>query len=169
MENEPLLHARISAVIARLKEWHWRLTTAESCTGGLLAKCLTDVAGSSAVFDCGFVCYSNASKIRLLGVQPRLIDLHGAVSAEVAAAMAQGALAHSEAHLSVAITGIAGPEGGTSAKPVGTVFLAAALRSGSCQAMHHRIAGDRGTVRAAAALIALELVGAMLEGRQKDD
>src|SRR5215813_13385728 len=100
-----------------------KLAAAESCTGGLLAGLLTEIPGSSDVFERGFVTYSNQAKQEMLGVTQSLIAAHGAVSAEVARAMAQGALNHAPAHLSVAITGIAGPGGGTADKPVGLVYL----------------------------------------------
>jgi nicotinamide-nucleotide amidase len=103
-----------------------RLATAESCTGGLVAALLTSVAGSSDVVDVGFVTYSNEAKTSLLSVPAALIAQHGAVSAEVARSMAEGAIAHSRAQISVAVTGIAGPGGGTAEKPVGLVYLAAA-------------------------------------------
>jgi nicotinamide-nucleotide amidase len=119
------------------------LTAAESCTGGLICACLTEVAGSSDVFERGFVTYSNAAKMELLGVPEEMIDTHGAVSPEVAGAMCEGALAHSPADLAVAVTGIAGPGGGGPDKPVGLVFIAAARRDGS--AIHLRCAfGDVG-------------------------
>jgi len=104
------------------------IATAESCTGGLVAGLITSIAGSSDVFEAGFVTYSNAAKTRMIGVPVNLIDGFGAVSEEVARAMAEGALARSEAQLAVAITGIAGPGGGTPTKPVGLVHLAAARR-----------------------------------------
>ena len=103
------------------------IATAESCTGGLVSASITSIAGSSAVFDRGFVTYSNEAKAELLGVSPDLIQNHGAVSAEVATAMAEGALKHSRAALSVAITGIAGPGGGSLEKPVGLVHFATAV------------------------------------------
>jgi nicotinamide-nucleotide amidase len=99
------------------------LATAESCTGGQIAAACTDLAGSSAWFDCGLVTYSNAAKIRLLGVDPGLIALHGAVSENVARAMAFGAVSNSKAQVAVAVTGVAGPSGGSPAKPVGTVWF----------------------------------------------
>lgn len=104
------------------------LATAESCTGGLISTCLTDIAGSSDVFERGFVTYSDAAKTELLGVPYRMIETHGAVSEEVACAMASGALAHSKADISVAVTGVAGPGGGSDDKPVGLVFIAAMRR-----------------------------------------
>jgi nicotinamide-nucleotide amidase len=107
-----------------------KLATAESCTGGLVAGALTDIAGSSDVVDCAFVTYSNEAKEALLGVPPATLEQHGAVSAETAAAMADGALAKSQADVTVAITGIAGPGGGSKQKPVGLVHFAAARRDG---------------------------------------
>lgn len=102
------------------------IATAESCTGGLIAAALTEIAGSSEIVDRGFVVYTNRAKTELLGVPPELIDRHGAVSEEVARAMAEGALKHSTAELAVSVTGIAGPGGATPGKPVGLVHLAAA-------------------------------------------
>jgi nicotinamide-nucleotide amidase len=107
-----------------------KITTAESCTGGLVAAALTEIAGSSDVVDCGFVTYSNAAKRKMLGVPAATLTRHGAVSAATAAAMAKGALKKSQADVSVAITGIAGPGGGTKQKPVGLVYFAAASRDG---------------------------------------
>lgn len=104
------------------------LATAESCTGGLIAAALTDVAGSSATFDRGFVTYSNEAKAEMLGVLPMAIEKHGAVSKEVASQMARGALAHSRANIAVSVTGIAGPGGGSKDKPVGLVFIGVATQ-----------------------------------------
>jgi nicotinamide-nucleotide amidase len=104
--------------------------TAESCTGGMVAAAITDISGSSGVFDRGFVTYSNAAKTEMLGVSSNLLETHGAVSEEVARAMAQGALAHSNATLAVAITGIAGPGGGSATKPVGLVHFVCATKTG---------------------------------------
>jgi nicotinamide-nucleotide amidase len=109
-----------------------RVATAESCTGGLVAAALTEIAGSSDVVECGFVTYSNQAKEAMLGVPASTLKRYGAVSAETASAMAAGALAHSQADLSVAITGIAGPGGGSKQKPVGLVHFAAASRDGRC-------------------------------------
>ncbi len=111
---------------ARTKVYH--LATAESCTGGLIAALLTEVPGSSDVFERGFVTYSNAAKVEMLGVPADAIRLHGAVSPEVARAMAEGAIARSAADLAVAVTGVAGPSGGTPTKPVGLVEFACAIR-----------------------------------------
>jgi nicotinamide-nucleotide amidase len=123
------------------------LTTAESCTGGLIAAMCTSVAGSSDWFERGFVTYSNAAKTEMLGVDASLIAAHGAVSAEVACAMASGALAHSRATWAVAVTGIAGPGGATPGKPVGTVWFALAQRGGAAQAELLQLEGDRTAVR----------------------
>ncbi|MCS6891018.1 MAG: nicotinamide-nucleotide amidohydrolase family protein [Rhodovarius sp.] len=139
------------------------LVTAESCTGGLIGAALTAVPGSSAVVEGGFIAYANEAKSRMLGVDPRLIAAHGAVSEEVARAMAAGALAASGADLAVACTGIAGPGGGSAAKPVGLVHIAAARRGG---VMLHRaevFPGDRAAVRAATVDAALALLLALLD------
>jgi nicotinamide-nucleotide amidase len=119
------------ALLAQCRAQGLRVATAESCTGGLIAAALTAVPGSSDVVERGFVTYSNEAKTEMLGVPAALIAAHGAVSLEVAGAMAQGALAHSRADVAVAVTGIAGPGGGGEAKPVGLVHIAAARRGGS--------------------------------------
>ena len=132
--------------------------TAESCTGGLVAAALTAIAGSSDVVERGFVTYSNRAKTAMLGVPATLLEAHGAVSEPVARAMAEGALAHSAAGIAVAVTGIAGPGGGSAAKPVGLVHFACA-RTGTMTVARHRIfAGDRDAVRLQAALTALALL-----------
>lgn len=123
------------------------LATVESCTGGGVAQAVTDVAGSSQWFERGFVTYSNRSKQELVGVPAAVLAEHGAVSAPTARAMALGGLAYSQAHVSVAITGIAGPGGATPGKPVGTVFIAWAQRDGDSCVEHHRFDGDRAAVR----------------------
>ena len=130
-----------------LRERGLHLVTAESCTGGLIAAACTSIAGSSDWFERGIVCYSNEAKTELLGVGAALIAKHGAVSAEVARAMAEGALAHSPADLSLAVTGVAGPSGGTEAKPVGTVWLALARRGEPAQATLLQLQGNRAEVR----------------------
>ena len=124
-----------------------KLATAESCTGGLIAAACTAVAGSSDWFERGFVTYSNEAKTESLGVDARLIAAHGAVSEEVARAMAEGALVHSRAQLAVAVTGIAGPGGGSKAKPVGTVWLAVARAGEGAQAELLQLGGDRTAIR----------------------
>lgn len=132
--------------------------TAESCTGGMVAAAITDIPGASAVFDRGFVTYSNQSKIEALGVDEVLIDAYGAVSEEVTKAMAQGALKHSNVNISVAISGIAGPGGGTKEKPVGLVFFAAAARHGELHAENQLFSGSRAEIRQLATEKALEML-----------
>jgi len=139
-----------------------RVVIAESCTGGLVAAALTEVPGSSAVLDRAYVTYSNESKQQALGVPADIVDTFGAVSMAVAWAMAKGALERSDADVAVAVTGIAGPEGGSEQKPVGTVIFARAMRDvkpdeNSC-AQRHFPAGSRAGIRLHAALVALELL-----------
>ena len=134
------------------------LATAESCTGGLIAGALTEIAGSSDVVERGFVTYSNAAKAELLGVLPALIARHGAVSEEVAAAMAEGALAHAPVDLAVSVTGIAGPGGGSPDKPVGLIWFGLARRGAAVRAEHHIFPGDRAAIRRATVLRALLLL-----------
>jgi nicotinamide-nucleotide amidase len=126
-----VLEDTVLALGEALRARGWKLAAAESCTGGLIAAECTSVAGSSDWFERGFVTYSNEAKVEAIGVAADLIAAHGAVSAEVARAMAEGALAHSRADLAVAVTGIAGPGGATAGKPVGTVWLAIARRGAS--------------------------------------
>ena len=135
------------------------LATAESCTGGLIIAALTDIAGSSAVVDRGFITYSNEAKQEMLGVTPATIDVYGAVSAECADEMAKGALAHAQVDLAVSITGIAGPTGAVPGKPIGLVYFCAAARSGRTIA-HDRKFGDigRSQVRRASVLQALAML-----------
>ena len=149
------------AVLAHHRGAGRKLATAESCTGGAIAAALTDIAGSSDVFERGFVVYSNEAKNELLGVPAALIARHGAVSEEVAAAMAEGALAHSRADAVVSVTGIAGPGGGTATKPVGLVYIGSARRGLPPAVERHVFAGDRAAVRAATVKRALELLLAM--------
>jgi nicotinamide-nucleotide amidase len=129
MDDKTLLRDA-KALLAQAQAHGWRLATAESCTGGLIAATIVRVPGSSAVLERGFVTYSNEAKTEMLGVPATLIDRRGAVSMEVALAMAEGALAHAHADLAVAVTGIAGPDGGSVEKPVGLVHLAAARKNG---------------------------------------
>ncbi|OGB66417.1 MAG: damage-inducible protein CinA [Burkholderiales bacterium RIFOXYC12_FULL_60_6] len=124
----------------------WFLATAESCTGGLIAASCTDLAGSSQWFERGFVTYSNAAKCELLGIDAALINAHGAVSEAVVRAMAFGALARSHAQVAIAVTGVAGPGGGSADKPVGTVWLAWATPMGITSELQHFV-GDRAAVR----------------------
>jgi len=134
----------------------WMLVTAESCTGGLLAGAVTAIPGSSGWFERGFVTYSNESKVELLGVNPATLARYGAVSEETAREMADGAIAHSRADVAMAITGIAGPDGGNAAKPVGTIWLAWRHGNGGTQAETYCLPGDRETVRHRVVTIALE-------------
>ncbi|RKF08199.1 CinA family protein [Oceaniradius stylonematis] len=133
--------------------------TAESCTGGMIAAAITDHAGSSAAFDRAFVTYSNAAKIAMLGVDAEVLDTVGAVSGEVAGAMAEGALARSDADIAVAVTGIAGPDGGSDIKPVGTVWFGAASSFGSTLVIKRQFE-DRGRafIRQVSVVTALELL-----------
>ena len=157
------LVAQATLLLATLRHHRLTLTSAESCTGGLIAAMLTEVPGSSDVFERGFVIYSNAAKAELLGVSPDLIALYGAVSEQVARAMSMGALGRSPADIAVAVTGIAGPGGGNEAKPVGLVHLAAADRSG--RAVHREMRlGDigRSRIRRASVAAAFDLVRAVV-------
>ena len=153
------LRARAEALLAGYRGRSWRIATAESCTGGLVAALLTDIAGSSDVVERGFVTYSNDAKTELLSVPSALIASHGAVSESVARAMAAGAIAASQADVAVAVTGIAGPGGGSAAKPVGLVHLACATRGGTVTHLERRY-GDLGRagVRDAALSDALGLL-----------
>ena len=161
MFPSPLVE-RATALVAACRARGLVLATAESCTGGLVSALLTEVPGSSAAFDRGFATYSNAAKAEMLGVPPALIGAEGAVSEAVARAMAAGVLAHSPADVAVSITGVAGPGGGTTAKPVGLVHFACAHRS-DITSVERRF-GDlgRGAVRLASVAQALELFEAAL-------
>ncbi len=132
------------------------VATAESCTGGWIAQTITDVPGSSVWFDRGFVTYSNAAKVDMLAVNPQTLGQYGAVSAETATEMAKGTLAHSHADIAVAVTGIAGPEGGTAEKPVGTVFIAWADKNGQAKWVKRQFTGDRRQIREQTVRCAIE-------------
>ncbi len=151
-------HQLAATVLERCRARGWRLATAESCTGGMIAAALTDIAGSSDVVERGFVTYSNEAKSELLGVKAPDIATHGAVSAEVAAAMAVGALVHAPVDLAVSVTGIAGPGGATPGKPVGLVWFGLARRGAAVRTERHVFPGDRGAVRQAALERALALL-----------
>lgn len=140
----------------------WMLSTAESCTGGMVAAAVTSIAGSSAWFERGFVTYSNQSKIEMLGIAPEVIGQHGAVSVETAAAMAQGALVSSRAQIALSITGIAGPGGAVDGKPVGTVCFGWAGAGFATETETCWFAGDRDAVRRQSALHAMQGVLARL-------
>lgn len=148
------LHTVCVALAELLQHQRWMLATAESCTGGMVAAACTDLAGSSAWLERGLVCYSNAAKTELLGVDPALIAQHGAVSEAVARAMAQGVLQRTPAQVALAVTGVAGPGGGSDAKPVGTVWFGWALPGHTWTEQQH-FPGDRAAVRQAATLHAL--------------
>lgn len=138
----------VQTLAERLQARGWQMATAESCTGGLIAAACTELAGSSAWFDRGFVTYSNQAKTDLLGVDADLIAAHGAVSEPVARAMAEGALQRAGVQIAVAVTGIAGPTGGTPDKPVGTVWLAWAGQGMHTRAVRVCFDGDRARIRA---------------------
>lgn len=142
----------------RLKAKGAWFTCAESCTGGLIAKTVTDIAGSSAYFDRGFVTYSNEAKHELLQVRRSVLDSYGAVSEQVVRGMALGALGAAGADIAVAVSGIAGPDGGTPDKPVGTVWFGFAAKDGRCFASCQHFPGDRAEVRFRAAEFALRTV-----------
>lgn len=158
----PELLERAAAVLQRCRHLQMRLVTAESCTGGLIAGCLTAIAGSSDVFDRGYVTYSNQAKTALLRVPAELLQRRGAVDAQVAALMAEGALSESGADVTVAVTGIAGPDGGGPTKPVGLVHFAAARRGAATLHEQQVFPGDRDAVRLATVAAALQLLARRL-------
>jgi nicotinamide-nucleotide amidase len=151
--NTYALAAELGRELLRLRA---KVATAESCTGGLIAGAITDVPGSSDWFDRGLVTYSNAAKVELLGVRPETLEADGAVSEAVAREMAEGALSRSAAGVAVAVTGVAGPAGGTAQKPVGMVCLAFARHGRPTEALTRHFTGDRAAVREATVFAALE-------------
>ena len=156
------LEANLTQISLELLKHRHLLATAESCTGGMIAAACTDVSGASDWFERGFVTYSNAAKTEMLGVPPALIEQEGAVSEAVARAMADGVLIHSRAHVSLAVTGVAGPTGGSDAKPVGTVWFAWCVGGETHSEMQH-FTGDRAAIRAATLRYALQrLLGFLL-------
>jgi nicotinamide-nucleotide amidase len=155
---DPEILALAEAVLALCRARGWHVATAESCTGGLVAAALTAIPGASDVVERGFVTYSNKSKIELLGVPAETIAAHGAISEEACAAMAQGALARAGVDLAVAVTGLAGPAGGTSHKPVGLVYVGVATQNAAARVEQCLFRGDRAAVRQAALTLALELL-----------
>jgi len=161
---ERTIHISRGLVANFLNDVGWKLATAESCTGGLIAARCTDLAGSSDWFERGFVTYSNAAKTEMLGVDAALIEQHGAVSEPVVRAMAQGALNHAQAQVAVAVTGVAGPSGGSAAKPVGTVWLGWATTAGVVSEVQH-FTGDRAQVRAATVAHALQRLASLLQSQ----
>jgi nicotinamide-nucleotide amidase len=156
-------------VLVAAKSSSKKITTAESCTGGLVASCITAIPGSSDVFECGYVTYSNEAKTSMLGVPRDAVSEFGAVSDIVAAAMAEGAMAQSNADIAVAVTGIAGPSGGTKDKPVGLVYLAVAQRGKDAQVKRYVFAGTRTDIRRATVAAALELLASQLQGDDETD
>ncbi|HYO52397.1 CinA family protein [Archangium sp.] len=160
---EPGLEERARRVLEACRRAGVRLALAEASTGGLVSACLTDIPGASAVVERGFVPYSNEAKTEQLGVPVELMVAHGAVSEQVARALAEGALARSRADVSLGETGISGPSGGSAAKPVGLVYLAVARRGGTSLCERHVFPGDRAEIRRAAARRGLELLLSLLE------
>ena len=147
----------LAAEVGRaLKARGWMLATAESCTGGWIGQCMTMVPGSSEWFERGFITYTNVAKMEMLGVRGETLQAHGAVSEQTVREMAQGALLHSRAHVAVAVSGVAGPGGGSAEKPVGMVSVAWAVRGGAVQATTLQLDGDRDAVRRASVVAALQ-------------
>jgi len=159
----PAIIAQAARLLDLCRTRQLLLATAESCTGGLVAAALTATAGSSDVFERGFVTYSNEAKSAMLGVPSALITSHGAVSEPVARAMAEGAIRHSRATLAVSVTGVAGPGGGSAEKPVGLVWIAAARERGAVISERHIFPGDRAAIRAASTEAALALLARLAE------
>lgn len=157
LPSDAELHRLAEALGERFRQQRLSLVTAESCTGGWIAKTVTDIAGSSDWFDAGMVAYSYEAKQAMLGVRPETLEHHGAVSRETVIEMVSGALVHSGASAAVAVTGIAGPGGGSPDKPVGTVWIGWKRRGGYAKAQMFRFDGDRDAVRR-------QTVGAALEG-----
>jgi len=165
MNKSLIAPGKARAVLAACHKQGLKLATAESCTGGLIAAALTDIAGSASVVECGFVTYSNTAKNTSLGVPAELIDQYGAVSRQVAMAMAEGALQHSCADIAVAVTGVAGPSGGTEEKPVGLVHMAVAVTRHNTRHYEARFgAKGRADIRYATVEQALDLVLDTLAG-----
>jgi nicotinamide-nucleotide amidase len=160
---EPGTLAGAEALLALARSRRKMMTTAESCTGGLIAAALTAIAGSSDVVERGFVTYSNQAKTELLGVPAELIATFGAVSREVAEHMAAGAIAHSRADIAVAVTGVAGPGGGSADKPVGLVWFGLAAKHAATRSVSHIFPGERTAVRAAAVMESFHLLRQALE------
>lgn len=156
MIDNDALEQLCSKIGAALQQKQFRLVTAESCTGGSIASSITDVAGSSQWFECGYVTYSNQAKIDLLGVDATILEQYGAVSEQTAMAMAEGALQYTKANVAIATTGIAGPGGGTDKKPVGTVCFAWAFDNEATATITQHFVGDRIAVRKQAVLYSLQ-------------
>lgn len=152
-----------AAIGSRLRRLEWKLVTAESCTGGRLGAAITTIPGSSGWYDRGFIVYNNASKEELLGVNPHTLIMHGPVSEQIVREMAKGALQHAKAHVSLAITGIAGPGGASSEMPVGTIWLGWSSVRGATGTLLRLCPGSREHIRIAAVRAALEELLAFLE------
>ena len=149
---------RTHHVLQHLASTNRRLVTVESCTGGLLSSYLTHISGSSKVFDRGYITYSNQAKVDLLGISFSLLETSGAVSSDVAEAMALGALSHADAHVAISITGIAGPKGDTPTKPIGLIYFGLAMIDQNVRHWKRTFSGDRQTIRNAAVVKALEIL-----------
>ena len=156
------INNRVSGILKLCKQKGVTIVTAESCTGGLIAGCLTEVPGSSAVIEGGFVTYSNQAKMLMLSVKLEQLDQYGAVSEEVARSMAEGALGSSKADIAIACTGVAGPGGATDAKPVGLVHLSCASRNHPTLHKKYNFSGERSTIRLATVNAAFGLIEAQL-------
>lgn len=166
MSEEESIYGLAEALISELAAAGKSVSTAESCTGGWIAKSLTDISGSSRSFAYGIVSYSNGAKESMLGVQPATLQEHGAVSEAVVTEMASGVLHLSGSDYAVAVSGVAGPDGGTAAKPVGTVWIAWATRSENnevLQAEKHDLRGDRESIRSQTVILALQGIRRHLE------
>ena len=156
------INSKASSILKVCKQKGITIITAESCTGGLIAGCLTEIPGSSSVIEGGFVTYSNQAKVSMLSVKLEQLDQYGAVSEEVARSMAEGALGSSKADIAVACTGVAGPGGATNTKPVGLVHLSCALRKHPTLYKRYNFSGERSTIRLATVKAAFELIEAQL-------
>ena len=165
MNNDATVSAAAQALVQAATERSMTITTIESCTGGLIAGAITGVAGSSAVFETGFVTYANAAKTRLVGVLPQTLASVGAVSRSTVLQMAQGGLIAASADLAIAVSGIAGPGGGSAEKPVGLVHLALCTSTGRSHHEHTVFAGDRTAVRNATVIAALKRALELIEAR----
>ncbi len=158
MRPENYTGASAKEILERSRALGWKVAVAESCTGGMVAAALTDIPGASDVFDRGFITYADEAKTEMLGVPERLIARYGAVSAPVARAMAEGALLRAQVDIAIAVTGIAGPDGGTPKKPVGRVYIALASRHGQGHYRAFLFKGNRAAIRQAATEAALGIL-----------
>ena len=156
------IHSKASSILKVCKQKGITIITAESCTGGLIAGCLTEIPGSSSVIEGGFVTYSNQAKVSMLSVKLEQLDQYGAVSEEVARSMAEGALGSSKADIAIACTGVAGPGGATNTKPIGLVHLSCALKKHPTLHKSCNFSGERSTIRLATVKAAFELIEAQL-------